>query len=95
MSEPEYESPFDMMEEEAEKQAKELEAKQNKYDYLIHQVFSQTEEGREILEIWTEALVMSPVVRPGDCQFSAGINEGINTVTRAIISTVKKVENDE
>lgn len=75
----------------AGRQQRDLEAKRQHIDYLIHQVFHQNEKGAELLEIWKESLVMSPVVQEGCGIETAGIREGMNRMIRNIIITVKNV----
>ncbi len=75
-------------------QAKEKE-RFDKIDYLIHQVFEQSKAGKELLNIWHDAIIMSPTVTPNSTQFGAGIEEGKKEFIRSILLTVKKVEADE
>lgn len=65
-----------------------------KLDHLIHKVFAQTEEGKELLEYWKEALLISPTAEHGYDMLSVGLNEGKKTFIRNILLTIKKVEND-
>ncbi len=65
-----------------------------KLDYLIHKTFAQTEEGKELLNIWIENLTMSSSANPGDDMLVIGIQEGIKTFIRNIILTIRKVENE-
>lgn len=80
--------------EEANKQRTEDEAKGNKIDYLIHRVFAQSEEGRELLEKWEGALILEPTANPGDDMITIGINEGLKRFIRNIKLTVRKVEGE-
>lgn len=66
-----------------------------KIDYLIHKVFAQSDEGRELLEIWQEHLLMSPTFQPSDNDLQIGYNEGVKSFIRNIILTLRKVENNE
>lgn len=64
----------------------------DKIDYLIHKVFKQSQEGAELLEIWTEALKMTPTAQPGYDLLTIGIEEGKKLFIRQILTTIKKVE---
>lgn len=80
-----------------EQQKKEQEAEYNKLDYMIHKVFAQTEEGRELLEHWMEnCIIMRPVLVKGEQhdQFDIGISQGIQDFVRGIYLTCKKVEKE-
>ena len=75
------------------KHKKAAEAKHNKIDYLIHQVFKQNEAGAELLAIWVQsALVMAPTARPGDDLLAIGLEEGKKEFIRKVILTINKVE---
>lgn len=78
--------------EDALKQQREAKAQGEKIDYLIHRVFSQNEDGRELLTIWRESLILNPVVIEGCDPASAGIKEGMNRFIRGIILTINRVE---
>ncbi len=64
----------------------------NKIDQLIHQVFEQTPQGKELINIWREALIMTPTVTPNSTQFQVGIAEGEKSFIRRICLTIKNVE---
>jgi len=64
-------------------------------DYLIHKTFGQSDEGLELLALWTENLIMSPGFEFGDNDLTIGHKEGVKSFIRNIILTIKKVENDE
>jgi hypothetical protein len=64
----------------------------NKTDQIIHQVFEQHPQGKELLNIWKEALIMAPTVTPNSTQFEAGIAEGKKEFIRNICLTIKSVE---
>jgi len=66
----------------------------DKLENLIHQVFSQNEQGKELLDIWKEALIMTPTVTANSTQFQAGIAEGRKEFIRGIYLTIKKVESN-
>lgn len=72
----------------------EQKAQFNKLDYLIHKTFAQTEDGRELLNLWEDALLLNSTAQPGDDLLSIGINEGQKTFIRNIILTIRKVENE-
>lgn len=63
-------------------------------DYLIHQVFKQTEAGAELLEIWGEHLMMAPGLEVTDNDLQIGLREGTKAFIRNIILTIRKVENE-
>ena len=81
---------FDL--DETKRQTEQAKAKAEHLDYLIHRVFQQSEEGRELLGIWTENLIYAPCAEPGMDQVEIGIREGIKRFIRNIKLTVKKVE---
>ena len=64
----------------------------NKIEQLVHQVFEQNPQGKELLDIWKEALIMNPTVTPNSTQFQAGIAEGEKSFIRGIYLTIKKIE---
>ena len=64
----------------------------DKLDNLIHKVFSQNEEGKELLGIWGKTLMMMPTANPNDDSIQIGINEGTKRFIRNIIVTIEKVE---
>lgn len=64
----------------------------NKLDHLIHQVFEQSPQGKELLQLWKEALIMAPTVTANSTQFQAGIAEGNKEFIRNILLTINKVE---
>jgi len=64
----------------------------NELEQLIHQVFEQNPQGKQLLSIWKEALIMSPTVTPNSTQFQAGIAEGNKEFIRNIYLTIKSVE---
>ena len=64
----------------------------NNIDQLIHRVFEQNPQGKELLAIWKEALIMNPTVTPNSTQFQAGIAEGNKEFIRNICLTIKSVE---
>jgi len=64
----------------------------NKYNQILHQVFEQNPQGKELLNIWKEALIITPTVTPHSTQFQAGIEEGKKEFTRNILLAIKSVE---
>ena len=64
----------------------------NNIDQLIHRVFEQNPQGKELLAIWKEALIMAPTVTPNSTQFQAGIAEGNKEFIRNICLTIKSIE---
>jgi hypothetical protein len=81
--------------EEIQKHKNEQEALGNKLDYLIHRTFAQTDAGKELLELWTESLLISPGANPGMDNIEIGMREGQKQFIRNIILTIRKVEKDE
>lgn len=63
-----------------------------KLDHLMHQVFEQNPQGKDLLNLWKEALIMDPTVTPNSTQFQAGIAEGKKEFIRNILLTINKVE---
>ena len=80
---------------EALRQQKDVEAESSRLDYLIHKVFSQTEEGKELIGKWKEALIMTPTVESGIDMAESGIREGQKRFIRGIILTINRVERGE
>ncbi len=76
----------------AQQQAKELKAKHEKIDYLIHKLFQQNEEGRELLGVWMQSLLFKPCAEPGMDNIEIGINEGYKRFIRNIKLTIDRVE---
>lgn len=74
------------------KQDKAAEEKAKYLDYLTHRVFAQNEDGAELLSIWKESLIMSPVVQEGMDSKTDGIREGMNRFIRGIILTINAVD---
>lgn len=80
--------------EEAKKTMERQAAEGAKIDYLIHKVFAQSEEGKELLQVWRDALELTCVADQGMDMVGIGINEGQKRFIRGIILTVRRVEND-
>jgi len=80
---------------EALRQQTENESNAQRLDYLIHKVFEQTPEGKELIETWKEALIMTPTVVSGEDNKEDGIREGQKRFIRGIILTVNRVERGE
>ena len=68
--------------------------KHERLDNLIHRTFRQSESGRELLQEWTQALIMSPTAKPGSDMVDIGIEEGKKAFIRGILLTVERVENE-
>ena len=76
-------------------QQQRLEAEYNKRDYLIHKVFEQTEEGKELLKMWiNNVITRKPVIVKGGGQtpYDMGIAQGMQDFVRGILLTCEKVE---
>jgi len=80
---------------EAERQKQEFKAKADKLDNLIHATFAQNESGVELLQLWTEALIMTSTAEPNMGKVEIGINEGQKRFIKAILLTIKRVETNE
>ena len=80
---------------EALRQQKDDESGSERLDYLIHKVFEQTPEGKELIGKWKEALIMTPTVVSGEDHKEDGIREGQKRFIRGIILTVNRVERGE
>lgn len=76
----------------ATKEQAELKAKGERLDNLIHKVFQQSEEGRELVAIWKESLIMQATAEGGMDLLEVGIREGQKRFIKSIILTVRKVE---
>lgn len=62
------------------------------YNYLVHRVFKQSEDGQKLLDHWKELAIMTPTVIPEADNFTAGINEGKKTMIREICHIINQVE---
>ena len=80
--------------EDNERLQKEVEAEANKMNYLVHRVFQQNEQGRELMALWKESLIVQPSFEGHSTQFEAGLNEGEKRFVRNLILTINKVENN-
>jgi hypothetical protein len=69
-------------------------AEGHKIDYLIHQIFKQTEEGRELLKVWSDTLIMQPTAEDGMDMVAIGIREGQKRMIRGIVLTINRVEGE-
>lgn len=63
-----------------------------KLENLIHRVFKQNKAGEELLELWKEALIMTPTATANSTQLQVGIEEGKREFIRNIYLTIKNVE---
>ena len=77
---------------EAEKAAKDSEERGKKLDYLIHKTFEGNEDGKELLKIWKETLIMHAGAEPGMDSVGIGIREGQKRFIRNILLTIKRVQ---
>lgn len=68
------------------------EAKLNKMSYLLHQVFVQNTQGKELITLWKEVLINTPSFDGNSSQFDAGLNEGEKRFVRNILLLLKQVE---
>ena len=64
-----------------------------KRDYLIHQLFAQTEAGVELMEIWQRSFIHTPGYAEGSDLYNLGRVEGRKEIVRNILLTIEKVEN--
>ena len=61
-------------------------------DNLIHRVFEQNPDGKELLELWVEhGLLRGHTAMPGMGLLEIGIAEGQKTFIRNICLTIEKV----
>jgi len=80
---------------EAEAKAKANEdAMWDKLESLIHQVFEQNQQGKELIEIWKETLIMAPTVTANSTAYQCGIAEGKKEFIRNIYLTIQKIESN-
>ena len=63
-------------------------------DELIHNIFAVSPDGKELLDIWQNALLMQPTAVSGMDSIGIGIEEGKKTFIRGILATIRKVENE-
>lgn len=78
----------------AQQHAADLKAKHDKIDYLIHKLFKQTDEGKELLGVWMQSLIFKPCAEPGMDTLEIGINEGYKRFIRNIKLTIDRVEGE-
>lgn len=79
--------------EEAMKESLKKQGQAERLDYLIHKVFEQSEEGRELINIWRESLILTATADDGMDAVAIGIREGMKRFIRGIILTIRRVEN--
>lgn len=72
----------------------EIAAKHQRLDYLIHQVFEQSPEGKELINIWKESLLMNPTAEDGMDMIAVGIREGQKRMIRGIVLTIQRVKGE-
>ena len=71
---------------------KEVEYKPTSYEILIHQVFSQSAAGKELLEIWEKDLIHSRVIDPFETnQLKVGFDAGRRQERVNILNTIEKI----
>lgn len=63
-------------------------------DELIHNIFAVSPDGKELFDIWQNALLMQPTAVSGMDSIGIGIEEGKKTFIRGILATIRKVENE-
>ena len=63
-----------------------------KSSILVHKIFAQNEDGRELVARWKEFLIMTPTVHAQATQFEAGIAEGHKEFIRTIINQIQTCE---
>lgn len=64
----------------------------SKCEILIHKIFAQTDEGRELLSEMQKSLIMMPGDRLGNDLFNLGKEEGRKEFIRNIINTIETIE---
>ena len=77
--------------EEALKYQQDAESKAEKLDYLIHKIFQQSKDGKELIEIWKQSLMMVSTAEAGMDNIEIGIREGQKRFIKGILLTVKRV----
>ena len=97
-----FDNPFDNISSGIEFDPKKIKKQQDllneeyrKRDHLIHKVFAQNPDGKELLEHWIEkSLLRIPVVVKGaeHDPFDIGIVQGTHDFIRNILLTCEKVE---
>lgn len=63
----------------------------NEYHKRIHRVFS-TDDGRDLLEVWRDHLMMEPNDSMGKDLFALGLAEGRKAFIRDLILAMKQAE---
>ena len=76
---------------EALKYQQDAESKAEKLDFLIHKVFKQSPNGRELIKIWQQSLMMVSTAEAGMDNIEIGIREGQKRFIKGILLTVKRV----
>lgn len=62
-------------------------------DYLIHKIFEQSADGKELITLWKESLILTATADDGMDSVAIGIREGMKRFIRGIILTIRRVEN--
>ena len=78
---------------EAMKIAKGKKIAAERLDYLIHKVFEQSADGKELIDLWKETLILTATADDGMDAVAIGIREGMKRFIRGIILTIRRVEN--
>jgi hypothetical protein len=63
-------------------------------EVLIHKIFAQTDEGRELLKTFKRSLMIVPTDTGGNDLFSLGKEEGRKTFIRNILLTIERAEKE-
>lgn len=58
----------------------------------IHRVFVQTQDGKELLDMWKDHVLMSPVHLLGSDPYQLGLAEGRKEFIRELITSIKQAE---
>lgn len=75
-----------------EAKRKEAEAKYKESEDMIRYIFSKTEQGIYLLNVWKRSLMMTPDVEPGMDLLSIGIAAGKKEFIRKIILITERDE---
>jgi len=75
-----------------EQKRKEAEAKYKESDDLIRHIFSKTEQGVHLLNVWKRSLMMTPDVSQGMDLLSIGIAAGKKEFIRNLILITERDE---
>ena len=67
---------------------------EEKAGLLMHQIFKQTDNGRELVEIFKYRLMFVRTDRHGTDPFMLGMEEGERVFIRKILLTIETIENE-